>query len=154
MDAETIQNQLEALLSGETDPVANLANAAALLWERLPDINWVGFYLLKGGELVLGPFQGRPACTRIAPARGVCGACVTQNRAVRVEDVRAFPGHIACDARSKAELVLPLRGADGRPFGVLDIDSETVGRFTAEDEREMERAAAVVAAMLGKAKEA
>ena len=153
MDTETIQNELMALFDGESDVTANLANAAAFLWERLPDVNWVGFYLLKRDELVLGPFQGRIACTRIAPSRGVCGASVTSNRALRVDDVRAFPGHIACDARSSAELVLPLRGADGSPIGVLDIDSETTGRFTEADEREMELAAAVVAAMITKESE-
>ena len=152
MDAESIQDQLCALLDGETDAVANLANAAALLWQALPDINWVGFYLLRGGALVLGPFQGRPACTRIALGRGVCGAAFTENRTLVVPDVHAFPGHIACDARSRAELVTPLRTEDGAPFGVLDIDSETVGRFTESDAAEMERAARVLSAALCKGK--
>ncbi len=126
---------LDALLTGETDRIANLANAAALLWEGIPDINWVGFYLSDGeGGLVLGPFQGRPACTRIAPGRGVCGAAAVERHTVVVPDVHAFPGHIACDAASRSEIVVPLPASSGGAvYGVLDVDSPTPARFDAED---------------------
>jgi GAF domain-containing protein len=124
---------LEGLMAGETDSVANMANAAALLWETLPDVNWVGFYRNVGGELVVGPFQGRPACIRIKFGEGVCGVAAESRQVQRVEDVHAFPGHIACDSASNSEIVVPLI-RDGELIGVLDIDSPKTGRFTEEDE--------------------
>lgn len=134
---------LDALIGGETDPIANLANAAALIWEALPDINWAGFYLLRGGELVLGPFQGRPACVRIPMGKGVCGTAAFRRETIVVEDVNAFPGHIACDAASRSEIVVPLVAA-GRLLGVLDVDAPNVGRFGDEDRRGLEAAAEIV----------
>jgi len=128
-----LASALEGLVAGETDSVANMANAAALLWETLPDVNWVGFYRNIGGELVVGPFQGRPACIRIKFGEGVCGAAAQTRQVQRVEDVHAFPGHIACDSASNSEIVVPLI-RDGELIGVLDIDSPKTGRFTEEDE--------------------
>jgi L-methionine (R)-S-oxide reductase len=125
---------LDGLTSGETDPIANMANAAALIWETLPDLNWAGFYRNVGGELVLGPFQGRAACIRIPFGKGVCGAAAETRQVQRVEDVHAFPGHIACDAASKSELVVPIIGANGDLIAVLDLDSPQKARFDAEDE--------------------
>jgi len=124
---------LEGLTAGEPDPIANMANAAALIWETLPDLNWAGFYRNVEGELVLGPFQGRPACIRIPFGKGVCGAAAETLQVQRVEDVHAFPGHIACDAASASELVVPI-ARDGQLIAVLDLDSPTPGRFTEEDE--------------------
>jgi GAF domain-containing protein len=124
--------QLGGLVSGERDAVANAANAAALLFHTLPDLNWAGFYILREGELVLGPFQGKPACIRIAVGRGVCGTAVAEGRSQLVPDVHAFPGHIACDAASRSELVVPLR-RNGEVVGVLDLDSPLPGRFDEED---------------------
>jgi L-methionine (R)-S-oxide reductase len=124
--------QLSALIVGETDGLANSANAAALLFELVPELNWVGFYFLRGSELVLGPFQGKVACVRISLERGVCGAAARGRRTVVVPDVHAFPGHIACDAASRSELVVPLLGA-GKLYGVLDLDSPRLGRFDEED---------------------
>src|SRR5688500_5929178 len=118
-----------SLTEGETDAVANMANVAALLFESLPDLNWAGFYRNVGGELVLGPFQGRPACIRIPFGKGVCGAAAATLEPQCVADVLAFPGHIACDAASRSELVVPLVGADGALVGVLDLDSPSPGRF-------------------------
>lgn len=133
--------QLRGLLAGETDLIANTANMSAFLNEILPDINWVGFYFLRDGQLVLGPFQGRAACVRIPLGRGVCGACARSGRTQRVDDVHDFPGHIACDVRSRSELVVPLRpptGAQAPPesplLGVLDIDSPSLARFSAADQ--------------------
>lgn len=126
------RQQLSGLLAGENDLIANSANVSAFLAEQLSDINWLGFYFLRGDVLVLGPFQGRPACVRIPAGRGVCGVAVADNATQVVDDVHAFPGHIACDIRSRSELVLPLRDA-GRVVGVLDIDSPRSGRFSAED---------------------
>ena len=127
-----LDRQLRALLTGERDWLANLANTAALIFGSLPDLNWAGFYRWRGGELVLGPFQGRPACVRIAAGRGVCGAAVAERRSQVVADVHAFPGHIACDAASRSELVVPLlRGEE--ILGVLDLDSPCPGRFDEED---------------------
>jgi L-methionine (R)-S-oxide reductase len=123
----------DALTAGEPDPIANMANLAALLWESLPDLNWAGFYRNLGGELVLGPFQGRPACIRIPFGKGVCGTAAASLAPQRVADVEAFPGHIACDAASRAELVVPIL-AEGRLVGVLDLDSPMPGRFDKEDE--------------------
>lgn len=128
-----LSSALKGLLDGENDAVANMANASALLFESLPDVNWVGFYRNVGGELVLGPFQGRPACIRIKFGDGVCGVAAETRQVQRVEDVNAFPGHIACDSASASEIVLPLI-RDGELLGVLDIDSPTKGRFTQEDE--------------------
>ncbi len=124
---------LEGLVAGEPDAIANMANAAALIFETLPDVNWVGFYRNIGGELVLGPFQGRAACIRIPFGQGVCGAAAATRQVQRVEDVHAFPGHIACDAASASEIVVPLI-RDGELLAVLDIDSPTKARFDAEDE--------------------
>ena len=124
----------DALTAGEPDPIANMANVAAFLWEALPDLNWAGFYRNVGGELVLGPFQGRPACIRIPFGQGVCGAAAASLEPQCVEDVHAFPGHIACDAASRAELVVPIL-VRGELIAVLDLDSPTPGRFDKEDER-------------------
>lgn len=129
--------QLRGLIEGEPNRIANLANASALLNTYLTDINWVGFYLLEDGELVLGPFQGLPACVRIPLGRGVCGTAAERRETVLVADVHAFPGHIACDAASNSEIVVPLFAGD-RLIGVLDIDSPRLGRFTAEDRRFLE----------------
>ena len=128
-----LASALEGLVAGETDAVANMANAAALIWETLPDVNWVGFYRNVGGELVLGPFQGRVACIRIPFGTGVCGAAAETRQVQRVEDVHAFPGHIACDSASNSEIVVPLI-RDGELLGVLDIDSPKHARFSEEDE--------------------
>lgn len=122
----------DALTEGEPDAVANMANVAALLWESLPEINWAGFYRNVGGELVLGPFQGRAACIRIPFGKGVCGAAAASRQPQLVEDVEAFPGHIACDSASRSELVVPLVN-EGELIGVIDLDSPLVGRFDAED---------------------
>lgn len=131
-DYPELTAQLAALTVGVPHPVANLANAAALLWQGLEDINWAGFYLLEGDVLVLGPFQGKPACIEIPLGRGVCGTAAARDCTLVVPDVHAFPGHIACDAASAAEIVIPLR-REGRVIGVLDIDSPLRGRFTEED---------------------
>ncbi len=128
-----LRDQLDALIGDERDAIANLANAAALIWHSIPDVNWTGFYLRRHeSELVLGPFQGKPACVRIAVGRGVCGTAVQREASVLVPDVHAFPGHIACDDASRSELVVPLFHA-GRVVGVLDLDSPTVGRFSEAD---------------------
>ena len=128
-----ILQQLSALVDGIPYEVANLANASALLWQELEDINWVGFYKMTNGKLVLGPFQGRPACIEIPVGRGVCGTAVAQDAVQLVYDVHRFPGHIACDSASNSEIVLPIH-ANGEIWGVLDIDSPHTGRFTPEDE--------------------
>lgn len=125
--------QAAALVEGEGDAIANMANLSALLWQALPEINWVGFYRRVGEELVLGPFQGKPACVRISWGKGVCGTAAATGEAQLVPDVHAFPGHIACDAASRSELVIPLRGPDGTITGVLDLDSPLPGRFTQDD---------------------
>ena len=124
---------LEGLVAGEPDAIANMANASGLIFETLPDVNWVGVYRNVGGELVLGPFQGRPACIRMTFDQGVCGAAAKTRQVQRVEDVHSFPGHIACDSASNSEIVVPLI-RDGELLGVLDIDSPKTGRFTEEDE--------------------
>ena len=128
-----LASALQGLVAGEPDAIANMANASALIYETLPDVNWVGFYRSIGGELVLGPFQGRPACIRMTFDQGVCGAAAKTRQVQRVEDVNAFPGHIACDSASASEIVVPLI-RDGEVLGVLDIDSPKKARFTAEDE--------------------
>lgn len=138
--------QLGALLSDETDPVANAANTSALLFHAMPDLNWAGFYFLRSKtELVLGPFQGKPACVRIAVGRGVCGTAAERGTSLLVEDVHAFPGHIACDVASRSELVVPLI-REGKVFGVLDLDSPLVGRFDADDRAGVEALAAIYVA--------
>ena len=124
---------VDGLTTGEPDGVANMANVAALIWETLPDLNWAGFYRNVDGELVLGPFQGRPACIRIPFGTGVCGVAAETQQVQRVEDVHAFPGHIACDAASVSELVVPIV-RDGKLIAVLDLDSPNPARFTEEDE--------------------
>jgi L-methionine (R)-S-oxide reductase len=129
----TLTAQARALVDGEPDRVANAANLAALIFHALPRINWAGWYFLQDDTLVLGPFQGRPACVRIPVGRGVCGTAVAEGRSQRVPDVHAFPGHIACDVASRSEIVIPLRDAAGTIFGVLDIDSPEPDRFDAED---------------------
>lgn len=139
-----LTRQLGALLHGETDFIANAANTSALLWHTLPDLNWAGVYRLAGNELVLGPFQGRPACVRIPLGKGVCGTAAAQRRAVRVPDVHAFPGHIACDPASRSEIVVPLL-RDGQLLGVLDLDSPRPDRFDAADQAGLEALAAVLA---------
>ncbi|STV88108.1 GAF domain-containing protein [Klebsiella michiganensis] len=129
-----LNRDFQALMAGETSFLAMISNTSALLFERLTDVNWAGFYLLEGDTLVLGPFQGKLACVRIPVGRGVCGTAVAQNRVQRVEDVHAFDGHIACDAASNSEIVFPLR-VNNQTIGVLDIDSTAHSRFTAEDEQ-------------------
>lgn len=134
---------LRALTDGVPHPIANLANAAALLWDTLPRLNWAGFYLLEDRTLVLGPFQGKPACIEIPLGRGVCGTAAAEDRTLCVPDVHAFPGHIACDGASRSELVVPLR-RDGRVIGVLDLDSPEPGRFTDGDRAGLEAFAAIL----------
>ncbi len=141
-DYASLAQELESLLAGERDLIANAANTAALLFNALPDVNWVGFYLLKGGELVVGPFQGMPACVRIALGKGVCGTAAAERRTLLVPDVHAFPGHIACDAASRSEIVIPLMRPEGL-LGVLDLDSPSLARFDEADRRGLERLAAV-----------
>ena len=138
---------LESLVEGETDAIANMANAAALIFETVPDLNWAGFYRNVGGELVLGPFQGRAACIRIPFGKGVCGTAAATLAVQRVDDVHAFPGHIACDAASVSELVVPII-RDGQLLAVLDLDSPSVARFDADDEKGFVALAAVVAAAI------
>lgn len=136
-DYELVIKQLRALLEGESNTIANLANASALLNQFLNEVNWVGFYLMEGGELVLGPFQGLPACVRIPLGKGVCGTAAQNQRTERIEDVHAFPGHIACDAASQSEIVVPVV-KDGKLLGVLDIDSPIKNRFDEIDQQYLE----------------
>jgi GAF domain-containing protein len=138
---------LEALVAGEPDAIANMANASALIFETLPGLNWAGFYRNVGGELVLGPFQGRAACIRIPFGKGVCGAAASTLAVQRVDDVHAFPGHIACDAASASELVVPIV-RDGKLLAVLDLDSPDKARFDAEDEAGCVRLGEILAAAL------
>ena len=138
---------LDGLVAGEPDAVANMANAAALIWESVPGLNWAGFYRNFGGELVLGPFQGRAACIRIPFGTGVCGAAAATRQVQRVDDVHEFPGHIACDAASVSELVLPIE-RDGELIAVLDLDSPHAARFDAEDEAGFVAIAAILARAL------
>ena len=132
IDYPSLCAQLSALTEGIPYEVANLANTSALLWQEMPDINWVGFYKMVDGALVLGPFQGKPACIRIPVGRGVCGTAVAEDQVQLVYDVHQFPGHIACDCASNSEIVLPIH-VNGKIWGVLDIDSPFIGRFTGED---------------------
>ena len=135
--AALLLEQARALFAGERDPLANSANLASLIFHTLPDLNWAGFYWLRGHELVLGPFQGKPACVRIAPGRGVCGTAAERRATVIVPNVHAFPGHIACDSASESEIVVPvIKG--GRLLGVLDLDSPRLGRFSQDDAATLE----------------
>ena len=140
---DDMMQQAAGLFAGERDPWANAANLAALVFESLPDLNWAGFYFLRGGGLVVGPFQGRVACVRIALGAGVCGTAAAERRTVIVPDVHAFPGHIACDSASNSEIVVPLVAGD-RLIGVLDLDSPSVGRFSSADAALLEPLAAAL----------
>jgi L-methionine (R)-S-oxide reductase len=142
---DELHQQLTGLLTGESDMIANAANMAALIFTTLPELNWAGFYFLRGDTLVLGPFQGKPACVRIPIGRGVCGTAVQQRRTLRVADVNDFPDHIACDAASRSELVIPLI-RDGKVIGVLDLDSPIPDRFAAADQLGLERLVATFVA--------
>ena len=145
-----LEKQLRALLAGERDFIANAANTAALLYHTLPDVNWVGFYRLVGNELVLGPFQGKPACERIPLGKGVCGTAAARRESVLVPNVHEFPGHIACDSASRSEIVVPLV-KDGQVLGVLDLDSPKFGRFDGADQKGLEMLAAALVAVTGSA---
>lgn len=140
-----LEQQLAGLLAGERNWLANAANCAALLYDQLPGLNWAGFYFVEAtsGDLVVGPFQGKPACARIAPGQGVCGTALAEARTILVPDVHAFPGHIACDAASRSELVIPLATESGL-FGVLDLDSPSPNRFTEADQQGLERLMALL----------
>lgn len=144
---ELVQKQLFALIEDETNWIANLSNAAALLNQFLDEINWVGFYLLEEGQLILGPFQGLPACVRIPMGKGVCGTSAATEKTLRIEDVHQFPGHIACDAASRSEIVIPLM-KDGKLFGVLDIDSPVTDRFDEIDQQGLEKFAEILSKQL------
>jgi L-methionine (R)-S-oxide reductase len=137
----------DALTAGEPDGIANMANISALLWQYLPDLNWAGFYRMVGGELVLGPFQGKAACIRIPLDKGVCGAAARTASSQRVDDVHAFPGHITCDADSRSELVVPIT-RDGAVLAVIDLDSPTPARFDAKDQIGLEQLAALIASRI------
>ena len=147
VDYSALIAQARSLTANVPHRTANLANLSALIYETLPDLNWAGFYLLEGDTLVLGPFQGRPACIEIPVAKGVCGAAVAENKTQRVPDVHAFPGHIACDGASRSELVVTLR-KNGVPVAVLDLDSPTPDRFTEADQTGLERLARVIEPLL------
>ena len=138
----------QAITSGEPDIIANMANVSALIWQYLPDLNWAGFYRMVEGELVLGPFQGKPACIRITVGKGVCGAAAMTGETQLVEDVHSFPGHIACDAASASEIVVPVIVA-GKVTAVLDLDSPSISRFDAADQRGLEALIAAIAARVG-----
>lgn len=142
-DGEPLDRSLSSLIEGEPDALANLANAAALLYHGLGDVNWAGFYLYKEGRLVLGPFQGKPACIRIPLGKGVCGAAAQSRRTLVVPDVHLFPGHIACDGASASEIVVPLL-RDGRLLGVIDIDSPVKARFSDADRAALEECADIL----------
>lgn len=147
-DYARLADELRSLLAGERDLIANAANMAALLFDALPDLNWAGFYFLKDGELVVGPFQGKPACVRITLGKGVCGTAAVNRRTIVVPDVNAFPGHITCDAHSRSEIVVPLLAGD-RLLGVLDLDSPVVARFGEADREGIEALAQVFLKSLG-----
>jgi L-methionine (R)-S-oxide reductase len=138
-----LARELRSLIAGEPDTIANLANASALLFHSLPDLNWAGFYLLKNGELVVGPFQGKPACVRIAMGKGVCGTAAARRATMLVMNVHEFPGHIACDSASNSEIVVPMIAGD-ELLGVLDLDSPKLARFDAEDQAGLEEFVAVL----------
>jgi GAF domain-containing protein len=138
-----MNSKLAAVLAGESNGLANAANMAAILWQSLPDLNWAGFYFLRGGELVLGPFQGKVACVRIAMGKGVCGTAGERRETIIVPDVSLFSGHIACDAASRSEIVVPLV-AGGRLLGVLDLDSPSLARFDGDDAGGLSRAVGIL----------
>jgi L-methionine (R)-S-oxide reductase len=138
--------QAKALVDGESDLIANLANLSALIWQSLPDLNWAGFYLWKQDELVLGPFQGKPACVRIGYGKGVCGTAVARKATLIVDDVDQFPGHIVCDSASRSEIVVPMLRGD-EIVGVLDVDSPKLSRFDAEDQKGLESLARLIVAV-------
>src|SRR5438067_24038 len=140
--------RLRALIEDETDAVANMANCAALIFNSVPRLNWVGFYLLKAGELVLGPFQGRTACVRIALGRGVCGTAAEKRTTLRIADVTKFPDHIACDSASRSEIVVPLLTDDAHLIGVLDVDSPELDRFDDEDETGLRKIGKIISRKL------
>ena len=142
-DYKNLCAQLAALTEGVPHKIANLANASALLWEHLENINWAGFYIMEGGKLVLGPFQGKTACIEIPVGRGVCGTAVAENATQLVMDVHQFPGHIACDSASNSEIVVPIH-VSGEIWGVLDIDSPYVGRFTEADKAGLEKVTKII----------
>ncbi len=142
--------QLQELLDANDCTVTTLANASAFLYECLDDVNWVGFYLLHDGALVLGPFQGKPACTRIPIGQGVCGTAFSQKKTLRINDVHTFDGHIACDTASNSEIVIVLSNTLGEAFGVLDVDSPKLARFSAQDQEFLERATEIVAGSVSK----
>lgn len=144
---EILSAQLSALTEGVSYEIANLANASALLWQEIPDINWAGFYKMEDGALVLGPFQGKPACIRIPVGRGVCGTAVAEDKTQLVPNVHEFPGHIACDGASNSEIVVPIH-VDGKIWGVLDIDSPYFERFTETDKEGLEKFAEVLEGIL------
>jgi GAF domain-containing protein len=144
---ETLIAQVKALTEGIPYPIANLANTSAAIWENLDKLNWAGFYLMEDGALVLGPFQGKPACIRIPVGKGVCGTAVQENRTILVEDVHQFPGHIACDCASNSEIVVPIY-KNGQIYGVLDLDSPYFARFTEEDQKGLEAVVRVLERVL------
>ncbi len=145
---DDLRSQLTGLVHGESDLIANTANFSSLVFNSMPGLNWAGFYFLKGDELVLGPFQGKPACIRIKKGRGVCGTTVVEGKAIVVPDVHAFPGHIACDVNSRSELVVPVRGAAGGIIGVFDLDSPLPNRFDQNDADGIEALVRVLEATL------
>ncbi len=149
-DYTLLKEQLRALIGNVPYETANFANASALIWQSLADINWAGFYLMRDGALVLGPFQGKPACIRIAVGRGVCGTAVAEDKTQLVPDVHAFPGHIACDCASNSEIVVPIH-RNGAVYGVLDIDSPLLNRFSKEDQAGLEALVQVIEEMLQRA---
>ena len=142
-DYQQLQKELAALIEGVPYPIANLANASALIFQMMEDLNWAGFYLSEGETLILGPFQGKPACIRLSFGKGVCGTAAKEDRTVLVEDVHAFPGHIACDGASNSEIVVPIH-QNGTVYGVLDLDSPVFSRFTPEDAAGLEGAVRIL----------
>lgn len=149
-DYAALASELRGLLAGEADLIANAANATSLIYHALPDLNWCGVYLMKEGELVVGPFQGKPACVRIALGKGACGTAAAKRETIVVPDVHAFPGHIACDAASRSEIVIPLI-ARGELIGVLDLDSPELARFAEADRRGLEQLAEILVASIARA---
>lgn len=137
-DYKLLKSQLEALTEDVTYLISNLSNAAALIYNELENLNWAGFYIMREGKLMLGPFQGKTACTVIEVGKGVCGTAVIENRTLRVPDVHEFPGHIACDSASNSEIVIPIHKGDSSIFGVLDIDSPVLDRFSETDQKGLE----------------
>ena len=148
-DYAALANELRGLLADERDLIANAANATSLIYHALPRLNWCGVYFFKEGELVVGPFQGKPACVRIALGKGVCGTAAAQRQTILVPDVHEFPGHIACDAASRSEIVIPLITRDSKLLGVLDLDSPELARFDDDDRRWLEQLAAVFTTSVG-----